>query len=314
MAATGRCRCTVPQRVRLRHRKHARRRQHAPDAAALRRISCPLGLRSTWPARTATRIRSCPPAIWPAHPKTPSIPPAASTLATRPPGHDPRRTCGRDHVVARNVDAVAHGARLRCHRDRAHRPSDGKPVAGRWFRPYVLPSSASPAAPSSCAPRHQWRVRPYPNRRRAGSKGASKFMITWSADHRSRRRTRRPWTQRGRYRLDAAPRLGSKLLSRPRNRTELRIREAGDLSSVAPLRPAGGGPDPTPSPNIVFLREAPTWRRGGSPPRASSPVPPTQSVVDGSGPSRLWAASGEPPNKLTASSPSTHAAAAAPTS
>ena len=30
-------------------------------------------------------------------PKTPSIPPAASTWATRPPGHDPRRTYGRDH-------------------------------------------------------------------------------------------------------------------------------------------------------------------------------------------------------------------------
>ena len=43
MAATGRCRCTVPRRVRLRHRKHARRRQHAPDAAALRRISRPRG-------------------------------------------------------------------------------------------------------------------------------------------------------------------------------------------------------------------------------------------------------------------------------
>ncbi len=43
-------------------------------------------------SKDGSRIRSCPPATWPAHPKTPSIPPAASTLATRPPGHDPRRT------------------------------------------------------------------------------------------------------------------------------------------------------------------------------------------------------------------------------
>ena len=43
------------------------------------------------------RIRSYPPATWPAHPKTPSTPPAASTWATRPPGHDPRRTYERDH-------------------------------------------------------------------------------------------------------------------------------------------------------------------------------------------------------------------------
>jgi hypothetical protein len=47
---------------------------------------------------TATRIRSCPPATEPAHPKTPSIPPVASTWATQPPGHNPRRTYERDHL------------------------------------------------------------------------------------------------------------------------------------------------------------------------------------------------------------------------
>ena len=41
------------------------------------------------PARTATRIRSCPPVTWPAHPKTPSTPPAASTWATRRLGMTP---------------------------------------------------------------------------------------------------------------------------------------------------------------------------------------------------------------------------------
>jgi hypothetical protein len=37
------------------------------------------GSRSTWPARTDTRTRSCPAATPPAHPKTPWTPPAAST-------------------------------------------------------------------------------------------------------------------------------------------------------------------------------------------------------------------------------------------
>ena len=99
MAATGRSGRALPRRVRLRQRRHARRRHHPADAAALRRIRRPAGAsRSTSPARMATKTRCCPPATWPAHPKTPSTPPAASTSATRPPGSDPRRTSGRDHL------------------------------------------------------------------------------------------------------------------------------------------------------------------------------------------------------------------------
>ena len=70
--------------------RHARRRHHPADAAALRRIRRPAGAsRSTSPAKTATKTPSCPPATSPAHPKTPSTPPAASTSATRPPGSEP---------------------------------------------------------------------------------------------------------------------------------------------------------------------------------------------------------------------------------
>ncbi len=46
-------------------------------------------LRSTEPATTTTKTRSCPPDLWAAHPKTPSTPPAASTSQTPLPGPKP---------------------------------------------------------------------------------------------------------------------------------------------------------------------------------------------------------------------------------
>src|SRR4029077_9686108 len=60
MATAGQCRCPVPRRVRLRQRHPARRRAHAADAAALRRISCPLGLRDL--PRQQGRLRGFSPA------------------------------------------------------------------------------------------------------------------------------------------------------------------------------------------------------------------------------------------------------------
>src|SRR6185437_8735461 len=60
MATAGQCRCPVPRRVRLRQRNPARRRAHAADAAALRRISCPLGLRDL--PRQQGRLRGFSPA------------------------------------------------------------------------------------------------------------------------------------------------------------------------------------------------------------------------------------------------------------
>src|SRR5271166_3297346 len=46
-------------------------------------------LRSTEPATTTTKTRSCPTDSWAVHPKTPSTPPAASTSQTPPPGPEP---------------------------------------------------------------------------------------------------------------------------------------------------------------------------------------------------------------------------------
>src|SRR6476469_5849404 len=55
--------------------------------------------RSTSQARTVTRTPSYRPDSQPARPKTPSTPLVASTWATQPPGPDPRRTYGRDHLA-----------------------------------------------------------------------------------------------------------------------------------------------------------------------------------------------------------------------
>src|SRR5689334_15060226 len=55
--------------------------------------------RSTAPATTTTTNRSSPPACPSAPAKTPSTPPAASTSTTQPPGYNPRRTYGRDHLA-----------------------------------------------------------------------------------------------------------------------------------------------------------------------------------------------------------------------
>src|SRR5437763_5082458 len=54
--------------------------------------------RSTAPATTTTTNPSSPPACPSAPAKTPSTPPAASTSTTPPPGSNPRRTYGRDHL------------------------------------------------------------------------------------------------------------------------------------------------------------------------------------------------------------------------
>ena len=48
LAETERYRRAVPRRVRLRHRTTPRRRPHSADAAALRRIGLPLGLREIY--------------------------------------------------------------------------------------------------------------------------------------------------------------------------------------------------------------------------------------------------------------------------
>src|SRR6266436_2713651 len=53
---------------------------------------------STAPATTTSTNRSSSPACPSAPAKTPSTPPAASTSTTPPPGPDPRRTYGRDHL------------------------------------------------------------------------------------------------------------------------------------------------------------------------------------------------------------------------
>src|SRR6478672_6228146 len=68
--------------------------------------------RSTSQARTVTRTPSYRPDSQPARPKTPSTPLVASTWATQPPGPDPRRTYGRDHLathgnLSRNQAVVA---------------------------------------------------------------------------------------------------------------------------------------------------------------------------------------------------------------
>src|SRR5262249_60448947 len=56
--------------------------------------------RSTAPATTTTTNQSSPPACPSAPASKPSTPPAASTSTTQPPGPDPRRTYGQDHLVA----------------------------------------------------------------------------------------------------------------------------------------------------------------------------------------------------------------------
>ena len=67
-----------------------RRRHPAAVPAALRRIGPQTGAsRSTGPATTTTRTRSCPPATRRHTAKTPSTPPAASTSTTPPPGPQP---------------------------------------------------------------------------------------------------------------------------------------------------------------------------------------------------------------------------------
>src|SRR6478736_6741818 len=55
--------------------------------------------RSTSQARAVTRTPSYRPDSQPARAKTPSTPLVASTWATQPPGPDPRRTYGRDHLA-----------------------------------------------------------------------------------------------------------------------------------------------------------------------------------------------------------------------
>src|SRR5215471_13236555 len=56
--------------------------------------------RSTAPATTITTNRSSSPACPWAAAKTPSTPPAASTSTIPPPGSNPRRTYGRDHLAS----------------------------------------------------------------------------------------------------------------------------------------------------------------------------------------------------------------------
>src|SRR6266566_7058202 len=64
---------------------------------------------STAPATTTTTNQSSPPACPSAPAKTPSTPPAASTSTTQPPGPDPRRTYGSDHLAAGRAPDFAVG-------------------------------------------------------------------------------------------------------------------------------------------------------------------------------------------------------------
>src|SRR5690348_2923509 len=66
--------------------------------------------RSTAPATTTTTNRSSPLACPSAPAKMPSTPPAASTSTTQPPGYNPRRTYGRDHLEVPHP--IAAGNRL----------------------------------------------------------------------------------------------------------------------------------------------------------------------------------------------------------
>src|SRR5215475_10971649 len=77
-----------------------------PTASPFRYAGCVMAAqpasrasRSISPARTDTKTTSCPVACPPAAPKKPSTAPAASTSATQPPGCNPRRISGEDHLA-----------------------------------------------------------------------------------------------------------------------------------------------------------------------------------------------------------------------
>src|SRR5262249_35735033 len=85
------------------------------------------------PATTTTTNHSSPPACPSAPASKPSTPPAASTSTTQPPGPDPRRTYGRDHLATARPQPVQHA---------------GAPELSRVTTPATCPTSTSPVTRS----------------------------------------------------------------------------------------------------------------------------------------------------------------------